>query len=383
MSKSTPAAPDYRAAAQEQADSSREVTEQQTWANRPTINTPFGQQTWEVDPQWDPATGQYLNTWTQNTNLTPEAQDALNSQQRLQAGRSGLAESLLGRAQSEYGDTMDWSQFDKLAGTPEAGDYSGADPYYQKSEDAIYNKFANRMDPRFARDKAAKRTELYNAGLREGDEAYDNAMLDLSQQQNDAYEQAQNQAIIGSGADASRRQAMDLGAGGQRFGEQMQSAGYQNTRRQQQIAEQMQKRGFSLNEINAILTGQQVGMPSMPGFNTAQRSEGVQSLSAAQMQGQHDLDAFNASQQAMQGTMSGIAGGAMMFSDRRLKKDIEMMGMSDNGLRTYKFHYIWESALEALHVGYMADEVEKLYPDCVFEMHGYKVVNYARVPLWQ
>lgn len=383
MSKTAPAAPDYAGAAQQQADSSREVTEQQTWANRPTINTPFGQQTWEVTPQWDPSTGQYLNTWTQNTNLTPEAQHALDSQQRIQEGRSGLAESLLDRSKSEFGDSMDWSQFDELADTPQAGSYGGADPYYKKSEDAIYNKFANRMDPRFARDKDALRTQLYNSGLKEGDAAYDNAMRDQGQQQNDAYENAENQAIIASGADATRRQGMDLTAGGQQFGEQLQSAGYQNTLRQQQIAEQMQKRGFSLNEINAILNGQQVGMPSMPGFNTAQRSEGVQALQAADMQGQHDLDVFNAQQQATQGMMSGIAGGAMMFSDRRLKKDVEMMGVGDNGLRTYKFHYIWESSTAPLHVGYMADEVEKLYPDCVLLMHGYKVVNYAGVPLWQ
>lgn len=383
MSKSAPEAPDYQAAAQEQAESSREVTEQQTWANRPTLNTPFGQQTWEVTPQWDPATGQYINTWTQNTNLTPESQSALDSQMRLQQGRSGLAESLLGRVQEEYGDTMDWSKFDELAQTPEARSLEGADPYYQKSEDAIYGKFKSRMEPRFARDKDAMRTQLYNSGLKEGDAAYDQAMADLNQQQDDAYQQAEYQAIIGSGADASRRQGMDLGSDNQRFGQQMTAAGFQNTKRQQQIAEEMQRRGFSLNEINAILTGQQVGMPSMPGFNTAQRSEGVQSLQAAQMQGQAALDAFNAEQQATQGMMSGIAGGAMMFSDRRLKKDIQELGVSDNGLRTYKFHYLWESETAPLHIGYMADEVEKLYPDCVIEMHGYKMVNYAEVPLWQ
>jgi SOS response regulatory protein OraA/RecX len=37
----------------------------------------------------------------------------------------------------------------------------------------------------------------------------------------------------------------------------MSSANYQNQLRQQQIAEDMQRRGYSLNEINAILTGQQ------------------------------------------------------------------------------------------------------------------------------
>src|SRR5678816_884805 len=124
MSKSAPKAPDFTAAANATAESSRDVTEQQTWANRPTINTPFGQQTWEVTPQWDPSTEQYLNTWEQNTNLTPESQAALDSQLRLTQGRSDLAEGLLGRVQDEYGAPMDWSQFQDQATTPEANQYS-------------------------------------------------------------------------------------------------------------------------------------------------------------------------------------------------------------------------------------------------------------------
>lgn len=455
MSKAVPAPPDYAGAAQAQANSSREVTEQQTWANRPTINTPFGQQTWETTPQWDPSTGQYLNTWTQNTNLTPESQAALDSQMRITQGRSGLAEGLLGRAQSEYGDTMDWSKFDELAGTPgnqqfsqnpDVPNYSPeeiqrgldtenlqtVDPsqrYSKEAEDAIYGQWSNRMDPQFTRDSDALRTQLYNSGLKEGDQAYDAEMEKLRQSQGDQRTNAQYQATIGAGEEASRMHGMDLGTRGQQYGEaqgsgafansaaaqalqqqlgiggqqynqdlsnanrtdaqgstkygqQMQSANYQNQRRQQQISEEMQRRGFSLNEINAILTGQQVGMPNMPTFNTAQRSEGVQSLNAAQMQGQADLNAFNAQQQGTQSALSGIAGGAMMFSDRRLKKNIEQLGPDDNGLMKYKFNYVWGGVVDK-HVGYMADEVEKLYPDAVVEFHGYKVVDYSRVPGWQ
>lgn len=413
MGKQAPAAPDYAGAAQAQADSSKEVTEQQTWANRPTINTPFGQQTWDVTPQWDPASGQYLNTWTQNTNLTDASQQALDSQMNIAQGRSNLAESLLGRAQSEYGDTMDWSQFDQLAGTPtnpnlqmglDTNGLQGVDSsgkYQKDANDAIYNQWADRAEPQNTRDTDALRTQLYNSGLKEGDAAYDTEMKKLQQNQGDARQQAQYQATIGSGAEAERMLGMDASTRAQQFGErqaggtfansaaqqalgnQYQGANYQNSLRQQQIAEQMQKRGFSLNEINAILSGQQVGMPNMPNFNTAQRSEGTQNLSAAQMTGQHDLDVFNAQQQATQGTLSGLAGGAMMFSDRRLKKHIVKLNIDDNGLQKYNFSYIWEKTETPDHIGYMADEVEKLYPDAVVEMHGYKVVDYARIPGWQ
>lgn len=420
MSKSAPKAPDYAAAAQTQADSSRDITEQQTWANRPTINTPFGSQSWDVSPQYDPTTGQNLNTWEQNTTLTPEAQSALDSQLRLTQGRSNLAEGLLGRAQGEYGSPMDWSQFTQLSEGPEAGNYQAQDvqrnldtsglqdvnasqDYYGNAGDAIYNQFSSRNEPQFTRDTDALRTQLYNQGLREGDEGYDREIEKMRQSQNDARQQASYQATIGAGSEAQRMQGMDLGlrgqqfdeagskgafansaadqtlrqqmaAGGQNFSEQQASSGYQNTLRQQEIAEQMQQRGFSLNEINAILSGQQVGMPSMPGFNSAQASQPVQALGAAQMQGQASLDAFNAQQAGTQGLLSA----AMMpfsFSDRRLKENIVHIGTGFRDLPIYLFNYL---GCTLKNVGYMADEVEQLFPEAVVvHESGYKMVNYG------
>lgn len=318
MSKDAPAPPDYAAAAEQQGQSSREVTEQQTWANRPTVNTPFGQQTWDITPTWDPATGQYINSWTQNTNLTPQAQNALDSQLDIQQGKSNLAESMLGRAQDEYGQPVDWSKYTSLAGTPNAPDYNthldSSQKYDQDAENAIYGKFSSRMEPQFQRQQDQTRTQLYNAGLREGDEAYDQQMKTLGQNQDDARQQAEYQAIIGSGSEAQRMQGMDQTAAGfentakgQQFGTQMQGANYQNQLRQQQIAEDMQKRGYSLNEINAILNGQQVGMPSMPGFSQANASQATQYLPAAQMQNQANLDQFNAQQGGLQGLMGGVS----------------------------------------------------------------------------
>lgn len=391
MSKNTPAPPDYAGAAQQQAQSSREVTEQQTWANRPTINTPFGQQTWSVTPQWDPATGQYINTWAQNTNLTPEAQRSLDSQMQLQQSRSDLANDLTGRMESEYSQPMNWGGFQELSGPMQNEQIQrsvGNTPDYMKSaEDAIYNQWSSRQEPRMQQESEAMRTRLYNQGLTEGDAAYDQAMQRMSQDQNDARQQAQYQATIGAGQEAQRMQGMDVQSGnfanqasGQAYQQNMNSANFQNTLRQQQIAEAMQQRGFSLNEINAIMSGQQVGMPSMPSFNAANRSEGEQSLQAANMGWGAQMDAYNAQQQQQQGTMSGLAGMAMMFSDRRLKKDIVELGMDKNGLRKYSFRYRWQHA-EPPTLGFMADEVEKIYPDAVtVGPLGYKMVNYARLP---
>ena len=80
--------------------------------------------------------------------------------------------------------------------------------------------------------------------------------------------------------------AQNLGANAQNFSQNMQASQYQNQLRQQAIAEQAQRRGMSLNEMNAMLTGQQVQTPNMPTFNPAQAAQPVNYLGAAQMQGQ-------------------------------------------------------------------------------------------------
>ncbi len=129
MSKSAPA-PDYAGAAEKQAQSSKEVTEQQTWANRPNQYTPFGSQTWSNERVWDPSTNQYLNQWNQYTTLDPDMQAALDSQQALNKNRSDLGNSLFPRMASEFGGAMDWSQFTNLSGTPQGSNYdrSGLSP---------------------------------------------------------------------------------------------------------------------------------------------------------------------------------------------------------------------------------------------------------------
>lgn len=463
MAKQAPDAPDYEAAAAQQAQSSREVTEQQTWANRPDQVTPFGTQSWGNEAQWDPSTQQWLNRWTQTTELNPLSQDALDSQLAVTRDRSQLASSLTGRMQDEFGQPLDWNNFSATGAVPNvpeygqglpgrgqgprAGQYSpedvqrglstegmqNVDPsqrYSQEAEDAIYGRFSSRMEPKFQEQEDASRARMYAQGLREGDQAFGREMDDLSQQQNDARQQAQYQATIGAGEEASRMYGMDsatraqqfgerqgtgafynqaadqsfrqnLGAGGQQFsegmsvanladtqrqqagneqlqfgqagfGQNLSAANYQNQLRQQQIAESLQQRGYTLNEINAMLTGQQVGMPSMPTFNTAGRAEGNQALQAAQMTGQAELDRFNAQQQATQGMMSGAGSMAMMMSDRRLKTNIKRIG-SVKGRPLYSFLYIWGEP----GVGVMSDEVADIPGAVHRHSSGYDMVDYG------
>jgi hypothetical protein len=305
--------------------------------------------------------------------------------------------------------------------------------YRQDANDAIYNQWASRALPQQERQTEQTRTRLYNMGLKEGDEAYDQEMEKLSQNQGDAMQQAQYQATIGSGAEAQRMLGMDAatraqmfgergtqgqfanqagkdtfgmmsGAGAQNFQQAMAGAGFgneaqqqdwqqqmagqgqdfsqgmaasnlQTQQRQQQIAEEMQRRGFSLNEINAIISGQQVAMPTMPGFNTASKANEINYSGAAQSQGQADLDRYNAKQQATQGMMSGIgsmAGAGMMMSDRRYKTDIRRIGETAGGTPLYTFRYIFGGPK---FIGVMADEV----PHAVTKIAGISFVDYSKV----
>ena len=307
----SPDVPDYGAAAQAQGQANREVTEQQTWANRPDQVTPFGTTSWGNQLQWDPATQQYLNRWQQTTEVAPELKPALQNQFGVINARSQLANDLTGRLQDEIGNApMDWSQFRPSGEAPDAQDYGNIDDFRQRQEDALYGRATSRLDPQWSQQEDALRTQLYNAGVREGDKAYDQQLENFRRARTDAYNQANFGAIAGGGAEAANQ----INMGGAILGQEQGASGYMNQLRQQDIAEALQQRGASLNEINAAMSGQQVAMPSMPNFQAAGQAGAAPIMQGAQLQGQGNLDQFNAQQGAVQGLMSGagkLYGGMM------------------------------------------------------------------------
>lgn len=73
------------------------------------------------------------------------------------------------------------------------------------------------------------------------------------------------------------------------------------------------------------------------------------------------------------GGMAGAGLGALMFSDERLKEAIERVGETDDGIPIYKWRYKGETQM---HVGPMAQDVEKVKPDAVLTHEsGYKILN--------
>lgn len=397
----------------------------------------------------DPATGQMVNQWTQNVDLSPDQKQQFEAQQQIATDKNNLALSLIPRMQQEYGAAPNWSSLSPYANTPlqtsnlqattnaygfggpsagptqNAYNYGnlqavqGADAARQQATQNAYTQAASRLDPQWQQQQAQLESKLANQGITQGSGAYQQAMDEFNRQKTDAYNQANYSAIAQGGTAAQQAQGMDLAlrqqqaqeaqnqtnlwnqmqqqryaqqlgsgqfglqqqqqafgqqqaAGGQNFQQQLQAAQFQNQQRQQQLTEMMQQRGFSLNEINAILSGTQVGMPQFGGYSQAVAGQGVDYTGAAKDQYSAAMDAYNAQQaNSPLNAAASLAGTAMkaytMGSDRRIKKDIKRIGRHPRGYGRYKFRYIGE---KGWHEGVIAQEVQRYAPELVTSVHG-------------
>ena len=75
-----------------------------------------------------------------------------------------------------------------------------------------------------------------------------------------------------------------------------------------------------------------------------------------------------------------VSGGTFLgnlFSDIRLKEDIDEVGELHDGTPVYSFRYKADP-LKRKQIGLMAQDVEKRRPDAVQEVEGFKTVNYAK-----
>jgi hypothetical protein len=79
------------------------------------------------------------------------------------------------------------------------------------------------------------------------------------------------------------------------------------------------------------------------------------------------------------GSKGGVFGGASgilgMMSDRRVKQDIEQVGLLFDGTPVYRYRYIGNPVMQ---IGVMAQDVEEFAPEAVIELHGIKHVDYAK-----
>ncbi len=618
-SKSAPRPPDYTGAAVAQGESAENVNLQQTYANRPTQNTPVGSSTWAASRGIDPATGKAVTKWAQDLNLSPEQMEIFRTQERIARDRSTLAEGLIGTTKEQLAKPLDWEGLPETGATPGVPTYGGnlrdfgvgADPnaappplpegakrydelgefgagpdigalsptggpldttmgdlgpagaqvsgdigdigatgralrsegiqgqldftglndvqagggYQDRFGNTQFDRAMSLEGPRMERSMTQLDTSLRNQGLSPGTPAYDNAMKDLRDQQGErigrisadalgrgtaeqqaqfarelqqrqqgvtetglsgdfanlaqqqgfgqqqsvsqfaesqrasrAQESAQRQqmALASSSqaeqlraarageraqqfgmdqagadtaeaqraarlgeqgavsdaatqlregqygeyqditeaqsaaaqgefdrgqtaaeyADAQRKQQVSegLATGGQSFDQELQAANYQNQLRQQKIAEEAQRRGISINEMNALLSGQQVsGTPQMPSFMGAEKADAVNYLGAATAQGNYDASIYG-TQMGLYGDALSAAGTAMP-SDIRLKTNIKRLNVIA-GLDFVSWTWNGLLGLTGKSCGFIAQQVQALFPQYVGEIDGYLAIDY-------
>lgn len=296
------------------------------------------------------------DNWVQSTSLNPEVQAALDSQMKIQRARSDLASTMMPSVQeaitkpidynsmTEFGKVPTQSLFQFMGATPKLQDTlntsdNPAMPTYDRGfVQDVQNQALDYMRPDQVMQQTALESKLRNMGLTPGSTAYENAFRQLNDQQsrdkylalNTAMNQAQgmyngqlaannqafNQDLASGGFTNSARtgqQAMDQSAAqfnnttmNNQFSQQMATANYQNVLRQQQIAEAQMRQLQPLNNMNALLTGQQVSMPQMPSFAQAGAYQPTQYVNAANGQYQADVANANAQNAASNNFMSGL-----------------------------------------------------------------------------
>jgi len=336
-SASAPPAPDYTAAAQATAAGNLDAARAATAANRVNQVTPYGSLNYNISGQ-DP----YGNpTWTATQSLAPEQKQLLDIQNQLSIGTGQLGQKGLGYVENMISQPFDTS---KLVSTGFNPSQSYQDAYMQ------------RLQPQIAQGREALDVKLANSGIPVGSEAYNRAMMAQSQRENDLL----------------------LGATTQGFGVGQQA-------RQQGFNELAYQRNEPINTLNAVRSGAQVQSPTFVNPAMQANTAGADILGATQMGYNAQMGAANAQNAANNAMTQGLfsLGGAALMSDIRTKENIEPIGIANNGLTIYKYEYKpefkdHELAGSGVHYGYMAQEVEQVYPYAVKTLNdGYKVVDYG------
>ena len=336
---SAPDAPDYAGAASQTAAGNLAAARQATAANRVNQITPYGNLSYAItgeDPYGNP-------TWTATQTLNPQQQRLLDLQNQASIGLGELSGKGLGYVSNMIDQPFSTST---LGAMP-----INAGEQYQ---DAMLRRLA----PTLEQQRSSLETKLVNQGIPQNSEAWNRAMMQQGQRENDLLNSA-----ITSG-----------------FGVGLQA-------RQRGFEELAYQRNEPINTLNAVRSGAQVTGPSF--VNSAQQAttQGPDLLGAAQMGYNAQMGDFNAQQAAQSNLNQGLMGlagaGVMKYSDIRTKENIKQIHWMPNGLPVYEYEYKDEFKDHPLaghgkFVGVMAQEVEQVFPQAVTTLdNGYKAVNYG------
>ena len=168
-------------------------------------------------------------TYEAVTQLSDAAQRRFDTTNRVQQNMADVGETLSSQIMDSTGKPISYDNLPELAGS------GGYQDRVKQVEDAMYS----RINPQMDRARASLETTLANRGIRPGSEAYDRAMRNQGETENDA----RQQVILGSGQEQSRL------------------AGLDSATRAQLLQERTSQANEPINRLMAILGGTQVNQP--------------------------------------------------------------------------------------------------------------------------
>jgi hypothetical protein len=183
----------------------------------------------------------YQDEYTATTTLSPSEQRQfdLSNEATETYGRAALSQ--LQRAEAGLSQPFEFTGGQAMT----RPDFTGiGDP--NQSRDAVEQALFARMNPGLQQGRASAETRLRNQGLTPGSEAWNAAIRDVNQQENDA-----RLAVI---AQAGQEQSRMFGLG-------MGQANLNNAAVQQRLQQDLALRAQPVNEAAALLSGQQINMP--------------------------------------------------------------------------------------------------------------------------
>lgn len=222
-----------------------------------------------------------------------------------------------------------------------------SDKARQQAQDATYQAYIDKLNPQFAQQTSDLSTALQNKGLAVGSEAYNRAMNNMQDNQNEALNQAAYQSVLAGQNAYSQDLQNQINAGS--FGNQAQ----QNY----------------INQLLSALQGSASGYEKAMDKYSAESNAAANSYAARQQAMNNRVALINGGMQA-----AGSAAGAAAASDARLKENIKPVGKLDNGLTVYCYNFKGENVPQ---IGLIAQEVQEVKPEAVVEREdGYLAVRY-------
>lgn len=386
-----PKAPDPVATAQAQTQMNKETAITQAQLDRINQYTPQGSVEFFQTGKYADGTPIFQSVQS----YSPDEQKKYDLSNKVAIELSKLANSNIGRVGATQGRDFNFGRMTPMRTNINAGPMQmsigprnlSADG--RRVADSLYGQARSRLDPEWQQTESDMRSRLAAQGISENSDAYRRELDNMARAKNDAYNQANYEAIQAGGAEQSRlfgiaaqQGAFRNQAQSQQFNENAANTTLNNQARQQQIEEATYLRNLPLNDIAALLAGTQINDPNFA--PVAQVGVAAPDyMGMVQNNYNSALNQYNQQMANRSGALgnifgaAGSIGGAIAMSDNRLKTAIRRIGTLANGIPTYAFRYIGD---KAQRFGVMAQEVFKVKPEAViFTPSGYMAVDYGKV----